>query len=284
MTVATIGASTVLAPRRGHRLATLIAIAGGAIAVVGSALPWVTIFRGAQTLTGWDGNGRYLAGLAVASVASTLLFLRSGRPIALRRLALLSGSAVAVGLALEIWQLARSVSSGSLSVRILDPTVGPGPFVMLAGALLLLAVVAIPVSGAKFPAGLWPRVALAGALFVAGWIHIALTPEHLGESTVLGAGFLVAGLAQLSLAGVIAVRPSDLAYYAVVGLSMALVMLYAIAVFKGLPFGGEHNHASGLILGSGEPVDVEGAVSKVAELFSLGAAFVLVGRHPETAG
>jgi hypothetical protein len=283
MTVAGMGASTALAPRRGHRVPALSAIAGGAIAVVGSALPWVTIFRGTQTLTGWDGSGRYLAGLAVASVAITLLFLRTGRPAAFRRLAIVTGSAVAVGSALDIWQVATSASTRSLGVQILDPVLGPGPFVTLAGAVLLLAVVVIPAAGAKVPAGLWPRVGLAGALFIAGWIHLALTPEHLGESTVLGVGFLVSGLAQLSLAGVIAVRPSDLAYYAVVGLSVALVVLYGIAVFKGLPFGGEHDHASGLILGSGEPVDVEGAVSKLAELVSLGAAFVLVGRRPGTA-
>jgi hypothetical protein len=282
MTVATMGASTVLAPRRGHLVPAVVAVAGGAIAVVGSALPWATIFRGTETLTGWAGGARYLAGLAVASVAITLLFLGTGRPTALRRLALLAGSAVVIGTALEIWQLAVSASTSSLSVRILDPVLGPGPFVMLAGAVLLLAVAAIPASGATAPAGLWPRVALSGALFTAGWVHLALTPEHLGESTLLGAGFLVSGLAQLALAGLIAVRPSDLAYYAVVGLSVALVVLYAIAVFKGLPFGGEHDHASGLILGSGEPVDLEGAVSKVAELFSLGAAFVLVGRHSPT--
>jgi hypothetical protein len=273
------GASTALAPRRGHLTVALVAAVGGTIALVGSAVPWVTIFRGTQVLTGWDGNGRYLAGLAVASVAITLLFLSTGRPTAFRRLALLAGSTVAVGSALEIWQVATAGSSRSISAQILSPVLGPGPFVMLAGALLLLAVAAIPSSRAKVPAGLWPRVGLAGALFIAGWIHLALTPEHLGESTVLGVGFLLSGVAQLVLAGLIAVRPSVLAYYAVVGLSAALVVLYAIAVVKGLPLGGTHDHASGLVLGSGEPVDVEGAVSKFAELCSAGAAFVLVGRH-----
>ena len=43
---------------------------------------------------------------------------------------------------------------------------------------------------------------------------------------------------------------------------------------------GGHDHGSGLILGRGEPVDLEGAVSKLAELFSVAAAFVLVGRRP----
>jgi hypothetical protein len=273
-----MGAGTVLAPRRSFPLPALIAVIGGAVAVAGSALPWVTIFGGTETLTGWDGAGRFLAGLAVASVAITILFLRSGRPRALRRLALLAGGGVLLGSALEIWWSASAAASHAVSARILDPSLGPGPFVMLAGALLLLTVSAIPTSPSRAAAGLWPRVLLAGALFTSGWIHIALTPEHLGEATVLGLGFLIFGLAELGLAGLIIVRPSDLALYAVIGLSVALVVLYAIAVVKGLPVGSGHDHDSGLILGSGEPIDAEGAISKLAELCSLVMAFVLVGR------
>jgi hypothetical protein len=279
-----IGASTGLAPR--HTVAlpvsiatpAIIAMVGAMITLVGSALPWVTIFRGTQTLTGWNGSPRYLAGLAVASAALTLLFLWAGRPAALRRLAVLAGSTAVAGCAFVSWQARALDSSHSVSARILTPVLGPGPFVTVAGALLLLAVVAIPTSAGRVPASLWPRVMLAGALFTAGWIHLALTPEHLGEATILGLGFLAAGLAQLALPLLITVRPSDLTYFAVVGLSAALVVLYAIAVLKGLPFGGYYHHGSGLSLGSGEPVDLEGAVSKLAELLSLATAFVLVGR------
>jgi hypothetical protein len=284
-----IGASTGLAPR--HTVALPVTIAtpaiiaivasvGAMITLVGSALPWVTIFRGTQTLTGWNGIPRHLAGLAVASVALTLLFLWAGRPAAFRRLAVLAGSTALAGSAFASWQVAAFDASHSVSARILTPVLGPGPFVMVAGALLLLAVVAIPTSAARVPAALWPRVILAGALFSAGWIHLGLTPEHLGEATILGLGFLAAGLTQLALALLIIARPSDLTYYAVVGLSAALVVVYAIAVLKGLPFSGGHDHGSGLRLGSGESVDLEGAVSKLAELFSLATAFVLVGRHP----
>jgi len=63
----------------------------------------------------------------------------------------------------------------------------------------------------------------------------------------------------------------------VVGLSATLIVLYTIAVLKGLPFGGGHDHGTGLTIGAGEPIDVEGAVSKLAELFSLATAVVLVG-------
>jgi len=279
-----IGASTGLAPRHSVRLPVsiatpaIIAMVGAIIVLVGSTLPWATIFRGTQTLTGWDGSPRYLAGLAVASAALTLLFLWAGRPAAFRSLAVMAGLAAVLGIALASWQVAAVDASHSVSARILAPVLGPSPFVMVAGALLLLAVTAIPTSAARVPASLWPRVILAGALFIAGWIHLALTPEHLGEATILGLGFLAAGLAQLALAFLVTVRPSDLIYYAVVGLSAALIALYAIAVLKGLPFGGGHDHGSGLVLGSGEPVDLEGAVTKLAELFCLAAALVLVGR------
>ena len=275
-----MGASTALAPRVSISPPAVIAIGGAAIALVGSALPWVTILRGTQTLTGWDGSPRYLAGLAVASAALTLLYLRASRATAFRLLAALAGLIVLAGSAFEIWQVASLAASRSVMARILDPVLGPGPFVMLAGALLLLAVAAVPSSAARVSAGLWPRVILAGALFASGWIHLALTPEHLAESTILGLGFLLAGVAQLALAGLILARPSDLAYYAVIALSVALIVLYAFAVLKGLPFGGTHDHGNGLILGAGEPIDLEGAITKLAELFSVAAAFVLVGRGP----
>ncbi|MHB8588413.1 MAG: hypothetical protein ACYDA0_06125 [Candidatus Dormibacteraceae bacterium] len=274
-----MGASTALAPSLTIPLPAMIAVAGAAITLIGSALPWVTIFRGTQTLTGWNGNPRYLAGLAVASAALTLLFLWAGRPAAFLRLSALAALIVVAGTAVDLWQIASLISSRAVSARILDPSLGPGPFVMLAGALFLLAVVAIPASAPRVPAGLWPRVMLAGALFTSGWIHLALAPEHLGQATILGLGFLAAGLAQIALAGLLIVRPSNLAYYAVVGLNVTLIVLYAVAVLKGLPFGGDHDHASGLVLGAGEPVDLQGAVSKIVELFSLAAALVLVGRR-----
>lgn len=276
-----MGASTELAPRHHELVGPALVIAGAVVALAGSALPWVTILRGTQTLTGWDGSPRYLAGVAVASAVLSLLNLRMARSAAFRVLAIVAGLIVLGGSALEIWQVSTLARSGSVVARIVDPVLGPGAFVMLAGALLLVAVVAVPSSAPRASTGLWPRVLLAGVLFVAGWIHLALTPEHLAESTVLGLGFLLAGVGQLALAGLVLVRPSHLAYYAVVALSVALVVLYAFAVLKGLPFGSGHDHGNGLVLGAGEPVDLEGAITKVAELLSVAAAFVLLGRGRE---
>src|SRR4029077_5972127 len=121
-----IGASTGLAPRHTVSLPVsiatpaIIAIVGAIISLVGSVLPWVTIFRGTQTLTGWDGSPRYLAGLAVASAALTLLFLWAGRPAAFRRLAVMAGLAAVLGLAFASWQVALD-SSHSVSAHILTP-------------------------------------------------------------------------------------------------------------------------------------------------------------------
>src|SRR4029077_9310074 len=95
----------------------IVAVVGAAIALVGSALPWVTIFRGTQTLTGWDGSPRYLAGVAVASAALTLLFLWSGRPAAFRRLAVLAGLTAVVGTAFASWQVAAVDALHSVSAR-----------------------------------------------------------------------------------------------------------------------------------------------------------------------
>src|SRR4029077_7978068 len=181
-----IGASTGLVPRHTVPLPSsiaaplIVAIIGALITLVGAALPWVTIFRGTQTLTGWNGSPRYLAGLAVASVALTLLYVWAGRPAAFRRLAILAGSTAAVGIAFAIWQVAALDSSDSVSARILTPVLGPGPLVMAAGALLLLAVVAIPTSAATVPFPLWRRVILAGALFTAGLLSCPLVRRPRG--------------------------------------------------------------------------------------------------------
>jgi hypothetical protein len=271
-----VGAGNAPALRLSKRVTALVA-AGAAIALAGSVMPWMTIFRGTQSLSGWDGAPRYLGGAAVASALVTALYVRGGRQPALRRLAILAAIAAVAGTLVQLIEILTLGRTRSVTARILDVHIGPGPFVMLAGSLMLLGVLAISASASRLASGSWPRLIMAALLFTTGWIHIALTPEHLSESTILGTGFLAAGLAQVVLSVIIAVKPSALAYYAVVGSSVALIVLYAIAVVHGLPFGSGHDHAYGLILGSGEPVDLEGAVSKLAELGSLAIAFVLLG-------
>jgi hypothetical protein len=127
---------------------------------------------------------------------------------------------------------------------------------------------------------------MSAALFLAGWIHLLLVPEHLDESPILGIGFLASGLAQLALAAVVVWRPRDWNLALVVAINVTLIGVYAYAILVGLPFAGtsEHVAAVGLVVGAGEPIDTLGAVSKVAELLSLAIAFGLLGRSSRAIG
>jgi hypothetical protein len=161
---------------------------------------------------------------------------------------------------------------------------------------------------------------LAVALAVAGVMHLLLTPDHLADSTLMGVGFVAAGIAELGLAGAVLLRPGRAAYLAVIGVAALLVALYLYNVLVGLPFAGgasapaateaaeparEHgegtgdhqeeeagahgegeeqtsHHGDGLVLGAGEPIDAAGAATKGAELVSLGLASVLLLRERRT--
>lgn|GEM_PF-3992478 len=122
------------------------------------------------------------------------------------------------------------------------------------------------------------RLAMAAALFTAGWIHLMLVPDHLGEATILGLGFLAAGIVQVVLAALVLWRPRDGSLGLVVAVNVPLIAIYAYAVLVGLPFAGHSDptEASGLVLGAGEPVDWLGAISKVTELTSTVIAFALL--------
>jgi hypothetical protein len=76
----------------------------------------------------------------------------------------------------------------------------------------------------------------------AGIIHLVLAPSHFGESTVEGAGFLVAGWVQLALA-VALVRaevPRRPVAMTVAVVNGALIVLWALSRTTGLPFAGSH--------------------------------------------
>jgi hypothetical protein len=122
------------------------------------------------------------------------------------------------------------------------------------------------------------RGALGAVLVVAGGIHLALTPEHLGESVVLGIGFLTAGVLQLVLAVWIFRRVSRLALLLVGVSSTALIVAYGVAVAVGLPFVAADAMDEGLSIGTGEPVTLVAAVAKVAELASILLAMALISQ------
>ncbi|MBW3613346.1 MAG: hypothetical protein KY392_05740 [Chloroflexi bacterium] len=82
----------------------------------------------------------------------------------------------------------------------------------------------------------WWRLLLAGLLATTGVIHLGMTPAHFGESTVMGVGFVAAGLLQLSLSALVVLRPRPILYLAVALASAALVGLYLVNVAVGLPW------------------------------------------------
>jgi len=103
-----------------------------------------------------------------------------------------------------------------------------------------------PATSVAHPPSRWVHAGLAASLAVAGITHCLLMPDHFAESTIFGLGFLAAGVAQLGLAGLVALRPGRIVYAAVVALSLTLMSLYAINVLVGLPF---HGSADGAVVG-----------------------------------
>jgi hypothetical protein len=260
--------------------AVALTVAGALAVAAGAALPWVVLFRGLRPIAGFQLEGGILAAVAVAAAALPTAAGRLGGARLLRPLAVLAGLLVAADAVLNGVRIAAYVADPGPAGPLAQPAAGAGPWVMAAGGVLLAAAAAVaPVPHRRIDRGGVVRLALAAVLLTAGAIHLLLTPEHLAEATLLGLGFLAAGLAQLALAALIVLRPpGDLVLTAAVTVTVALVALYVYAVLVGLPFGesGEHEEAAGLVLGAGEPVDWWGFVDLVAELAALPLAAVLL--------
>ena len=103
----------------------------------------------------------------------------------------------------------------------------------------------------------WVQWLVAALLVGAGAVHFALTPSHLGESTVEGIGFLVAAWLQVALAVAVLVRPSRPVVVAVVVVSTACIVAWAISRIWGLPFGEHADHAESVTVVDGLTVVME---------------------------
>ena len=127
------------------------------------------------------------------------------------------------------------------------------------------------------------RAALVGLLLADGAIHVLLAPEHFAESPVLGMGFLLSGLAQGVLAGLL-VRQATLTPRVVVAvLSAGLLLAYGVAITRGLPLpahhSGEHMMTPAAMASTDssapESVTLDGLTSKALELAALALALVI---------
>jgi hypothetical protein len=104
-----------------------------------------------------------------------------------------------------------------------------------------------------------PLSLLAACAFSAG-IHVALAPDHLGESTALGLSFLVAAALLLALGLGTFARPRSMRLPLLIALlSAALIAAYIASRSAGLP----------ILHPEPEPVDAVGVTTKAVELVAL---------------
>lgn len=264
------------------RTALVLTIVSLAVIGAGTLLPWVTIFHGLQPISGFRLDGGDLAGVAIASAAVMAAAIRHGGARILRPMAVIGAIIVVVGSLNSAHRIAQYSADPGPAGALIAPSAGVGPLVMATGGLILLAAVLLtqarPVAMNK---GLGIRLFLAAATFLAAWMHLLLTPEHLNESAPLGLGFFAAGIIQIALAFVVVERPSEGALSLLVMVDVALLAVWAYAVLIGLPLGDGNGHdaASGLVIGSGEPIDLASAITKLAELASLSTALILMWRN-----
>ena len=260
-----------------------VAAAGLGLGLVGLAtvVSWITVFRGLQAVPGFVLEGGPLAGLVLGASGLLMVAATLGGGRALRPIAFVAAVVVVADATLAQLRIVDYVANPGPAGPLTQPTAGIGAGLMAIGAgSILLSIVVLPIQSRRLEPAVVARLLMSAALFLAGWIHLLLVPEHLDESPILGIGFLASGLAQLALAAVVLWRPRDWNLALVVAINVTLIAIYAYAVLVGLPFAGtsEHGAAVGLVVGAGEPIDILGAVSKVAELLSLTIAFGLLGR------
>ncbi len=187
---------------------------------------------------------------------------RSGRPLGVA-LASLIGST-----------LFAALSALTPAAPNLWPLLG---IASLLGVVICITFIAAVTLGTPRPSPADPsRLALALVLLIAASFHLLLLGEHAEESPLLGLGFLASGLIQLGLATVVVLRPHPLAYYGVVALNVALVVLYAAHVVIGLPL--TPSAQGGFTLGPTEAVDAVSLAVKASELMGIAFAFALLNR------
>ena len=246
--------------------------------ILGAALPWLVVFNGLTSVPGFSLDGGFLAGIMVAVVCVLYVAARHGGAQILRPVALVASAAVLAGSLYSGWRISEYVAHPGSTAVLTIPSAGPGPYVMAAGAaILIIATATAPSRVTPLNRQALVRLLLALVLLTAASIHLTLSPQHFSESPLLGTGFLFAGIVQLGAAAVVLTGAGDRGLNLVLLVSIALIAVYGYAVFVGLPLDSEHaaDTAGGLTLGAGEPVDFTGAVTAIAEIAAIPIALFL---------
>ena len=281
-----------LAPRLPVRVATrsrvTISLIGAAmiLMILGAALPWLVVFNGLTSVPGLSLDGGLLAGIMVAVVCVLYVAARHGGARIFRPIAIVASTAVFADSLYSGWRIAEYVAHPGSTAALTLPSAGSGPYVMAAGAvILIIAAATAPSRVTSLNRQAVVRLLLALVLLTAASIHLTLTPQHFSESPLLGTGFLLAGIVQLVAAAVVLTRSDDRGLNLVLLVSVALIAIYGYAVFVGLPLDSEHaaDTAGGLTLGAGEPIDFTGAVNALAEIAAIPLALILARYSVATA-
>jgi hypothetical protein len=116
---------------------------------------------------------------------------------------------------------------------------------------------------------------LGAMLLGAAAVHLAMAPAHFGESTVLGAGFLVSAGVQIALAALVVMRPNRWVFGATVVTSLMFIAVWVVSRTAGLPLGGT--------AGQREAVAFVDAATVALEAITAVLAAALIARPPKRA-
>jgi hypothetical protein len=257
-------------------IALSLALITAAFTTAGLVSPWVTVFNGLSSVPGSSLDGGYLAAVTAISCATLYVMATSGGGNILRSVAVLGGAVVVADSLLSAARISEFVAHPGVAGTLTVPSAGPGPFFTLVGGIALIATaLTAPAAQARLGRGMLLRLLLSVSLIVAADLHLIFTPQHFDEAPLLGVGFLAAGLVQLAFAVYVIVREDDRPIGLLLAVTIALIAIYAYAIFVGLPLDSGHSDAAtGLRLGSGEPVTTTGLIDVLAEIAAVALAIV----------
>jgi hypothetical protein len=235
--------------------------------IIGSLIPWLSVFAGLKAYAGVAGlNGRLLLAGGALGLLGGLGYLATGR----RALRWGLGLWGFVLLAFAGWLIVQLLAAYQHAVAepLLLSRLGPGLFVAAAGAAALATTLLIgPAGPAAAPHGP-PAVTrpLASVMAVdlallsgaAAIIHGAVIGQHLREFWLFGAFFAVAALAQLAWALLAIARPARRLWLAGAVGNAAVIVVWIVSRTVGLPLGEEAGRA--------EPVGFADALSTAYEV------------------
>lgn len=261
-------------------IALALALITAAFTTAGLVSPWVSVFNGLSSVPGLSLDGGYLAAVTAISFATLYVMASSGGGKILRSIAVVGGTVVVADSLLSAVRIGEFVAHPGAASVLTVPSAGPGPFFTLVGGIALIGTaLTAPAAQARLGRGMLLRLLLSVSLIVAADLHLILTPQHLDEALLLGVGFLAAGLFQLALAVYVIVRHDDRPIGLLITVTVALIAIYGYALFVGLPLDSGHSDAAtGLRLGSGEPVTTYGLIDVLAEIATVALALVAYPR------